>query len=70
MNWIKIIHLKNSEEVAINITNMSFEEVIENIHKELENNFTIEIESESSIYVINIKDISYMEVRCTNELSK
>ena len=26
MNWIKIIHLKNEEEVAINIMNMSFEE--------------------------------------------
>lgn len=66
MNWIKIIHLKNGEEVAINITNMSFEEVIESIHKELENNYTIEVENESSIYVININDITYMEVRVTN----
>lgn len=67
MNWIKIIHLKNEEEVAINIKNKNFKEVIEDIHKELENNFTIEVESESSIYVININEISYMEVRCTNE---
>ncbi len=66
MNWIKIIHLKNEEEVAINITNMSYEEVIENIHNEIENDFTIEVESKSSIYVININEISYMEVRVTN----
>lgn len=66
MNWIKIIHLKN-EEVAINITNKSFDEIIEDIHKELENNYTIEVENESSIYVININEIAYMEVRCTNE---
>ena len=67
MNWIKIIHLKNGEEVAINITNMSFEEVVENIHQELENDFTIEVENESSIYIINVNEIAYMEVRCTNE---
>ena len=67
MNWIKIIHLKNEEEVAINITNMSYEEVVETIHKELENNYTIEVENESAIYVININEIAYMEVRCTNE---
>ena len=67
MNWIKIIHLKNEEEVAINITNMSYEEVVETIHKELENNYTIEVENESTIYVININEIAYMEVRCTNE---
>ena len=67
MNWIKIIHLKNEDEVAINITNMSFEEVVEGIHKELENNYTIEVENESTIYVININEIAYMEVRCTNE---
>lgn len=67
MNWVKIIHLKNEEVVAINITNMSFEEVIEGIHKEIENDFTIEVENETSIYVININEISYMEVRCNNE---
>ena len=67
MNWIKIIHLKNEEEVAINIKNMSYEEVVENIHNEIENDFTIEVESKSSIYVININEIAYMEVRCTNE---
>lgn len=67
MNWIKIIHLKNEEEVAINITNMSFEKVVEDIHKELENNYTIEVENESSIYVININEIAYIEVKCTNE---
>ena len=67
MNWIKIFHLKNEEEVAINITNKSFKEVIENIHKEIKNDFTIEVESDSSIYVIHINEISYMEVKCTNE---
>ena len=67
MKWINIIHLKNEEEVAINITNMNFEEVIEDIHKEIENDFTIEVENKSSIYVININEIAYMEVRCTNE---
>ena len=67
MNWIKIIHFKNGEEVAINIKNMNFEEVVENIHQELENNYTIEVENESSIYEINIDEILYMEVRCTNE---
>ena len=66
MNWIKVIHLKNGDEVAINI-NMSFEEVIEGIHEELNNDFTIEVENESSIYAININDIEYIEVRCTNE---
>lgn len=66
MNWIKIIHLKNGEEVAINIKNKSFKEVIEDIHEEIGNDFTIEVESESSIYVININEISYMEVRVTN----
>ena len=66
MNWIKIIHLKNNEEVAINIKNKNFDKVIEDIHRELENNFSIELESESSIYVININEISYIEVRVTN----
>ena len=67
MNWIKVIHLKNGDEVAINLTNMSYKEVIEGIHEELNNDFTIEVESKSSIYVININEIAYMEVRCTNE---
>lgn len=67
MKWIKIIHLKNGEEVAINITNKSFEEVIDNIKKSLDCRYTLEIENESSTYVININEIAYMEVRCTNE---
>lgn len=67
MKWIKIFHLKNEEVVAINIINKSFREVIDDIHEELKNNFTIEVESESSIYVINIDELLYMEVRCTNE---
>lgn len=67
MNWIKIIHLKNEEEFAINITNKSFEEVIDDIRKSLDCRYTLEIENELSIYVININEIAYMEVRCTNE---
>ena len=67
MNWIKIIHLKNEEEVAINVTNRSFEELIDDIKKFLNCQYTLEVESKSSIYVININEISYMEVRCTNE---
>ena len=67
MNWIKVIHLKNEEVIAINITNMSFNEIIEGINKELESNYSIEVENESTIYVINIEEIAYMEVRSTNE---
>lgn len=67
MNWIKIIHLKNEEVFAINIPNKSFEEVIDDIKKSLDCRYTLEIENESSIYVININEIAYMEVRCTNE---
>lgn len=67
MNWVKIIHLKNEEEFAINITNKSFEEVIDDIRKSLDCRYTLEIENELSIYVININEIAYMEVRCTNE---
>lgn len=67
MNWIKIIHLKNEEVVSINITNKSFDKIIEGIHKGLKNNYTIELENESSIYVINTNEIAYVEVRRTNE---
>lgn len=67
MNWVKIMHLKNEEEFAINITNKSFEEVIDDIRKSLDCRYTLEIENELSIYVININEIAYMEVRCTNE---
>ena len=67
MNWIKIIHLKNNEEVAINITNKSFKEVIDDINEELKCEFTLGAENKSTIYAININEISYMEVRCTNE---
>lgn len=67
MNWIKIIHLKNGDEVAINITNKSFEEVFDDIIEEFDCKFAVDIENESSMYVININEIAYMEVRCTNE---
>ena len=67
MNWVKIFHLKNEEEVAINITNKSFKEVIDDIEKELKCEFTLGAENDSSIYAININEIAYMEVRCTNE---
>ena len=67
MNWIKVIHLKNGEVIAINITNMSFNEIIEGINKEIESKYSIEVENDSTIYVIDIEEIAYMEVRCTNE---
>ena len=67
MNWIKIIHLKNEEEVAINVKNKNFKEVIEDMYKALEGNFSIEVESETNFYVIKIEEVSYIEVRCTNE---
>ena len=67
MNWIKIFYLKNGEEVAINITNQSFEEVIKNIYKALDGNYSIDVENDSNIYVIKIEEVAYIEVRCTNE---
>lgn len=70
MNWIKVIHLKNEEVIAINITNMSFNEIIEGINKELESNYSIEVENESTIYVINIEEVTYIEVRCINNEQK
>lgn len=66
MNWIKIIHLKNEEEVAINVTNKCFKEVIDDIKEELDCRFAVDIENESTIYAININEIAYMEVRVTN----
>lgn len=67
MNWVKIFHLKNEEVVSINITNQSFDKVIENIYKALDGNFSIEVENDSNIYVIKIEEVAYIEVRCTNE---
>lgn len=67
MNWVKIFHLKNEEEVAINVINKSFKEVIEDIYKALDGNYSIEVENESYICVIKIEEVAYIEVRCTNE---
>lgn len=67
MNWVKIFHLKNEEVVAINITNKSFKNVIDDINEELKCEFTLGAENESSIYAININEIAYIEVRCTNK---
>lgn len=67
MNWIKIYHFKRGDTISVNITNMNREEVLKTLNDELSEDFTIQLESETSIFVINENEIEFVEVRCVNE---
>ena len=66
MNWIKIYHFKRGDTISVNITNMSCAEVTKILY-ELNEDFTIQKENETSIFVINENEIEFIEVRCVDE---